>query len=172
MTPRVSACCLAALLVYAVRATAQEGVESPPVSPTVGRAPAAAAGQLPGMAISPFATTPFEATLFEKDKFDCQEKQDLVEQAKSPTVENSLTELSKKLTVRLLDDNFKLTLGGAITADFFFHSARPVAPGTPYYLTPGPVSGFRQNTFDASARQTALFALITGPKIGDFETDA
>jgi hypothetical protein len=30
----------------------------------------------------------------------------------------------------------------------------------------------RQNTFDASARQTALFALITGPKIWDFDTGA
>ena len=176
MTPRVRAFCVAALLIYAVRSTAQVGVESPPVSPNVGYAPAATTGQQSGMAVSPFASTPFAAPPVtgnsENDKPDSQEKQELVEQAKLPTIEESVTELSKKLTVTLLDDNFKLTLGGAITADFFFNSARPVAPGTPYYLTPGPVSGIRQNTFDASARQTALFALITGPKIGDFETGA
>jgi hypothetical protein len=172
MTPQVRAYCVAALLVSAVQATAQEGVESPPVSPTVGSAPAATAGQQPGMAFSPFATTLFAVPVVEKEKSDGQGKQKLVEQAKSPTVENSATEISQKLTVTLLDDKFKLTLGGTITGDFFFNSARPVAPATPYYLTPGPVSGIRQDTFDASARQTSLFALITGPKIWDFETGA
>ena len=96
----------------------------------------------------------------------------MAEQRQLAASQEAATELSRKLTVSLLDDNFKLTLGGSITADFLLNSARPVAPGTPYYLTPGPASGVRQNTFDASARQTALFAIITGPKIGDFETGA
>ena len=108
----------------------------------------------------------------ETDKPVSQGKESLAEQRQLAASQEAATELSKKLTVALLDDNFKLTLGGSITADFFLNSARPVAPGTPYYLTPGPASGVRQNTFDASARQTALFALITGPKIGDFETGA
>lgn len=128
------------------------------------------------MAVSPNESPPFTLPPVtgksEKDKPDSQAKQEHVEQAKPTTIEASVMEVSNKLTVTLLDDNFKLTLGGALTADFFLNSARPVAPGTPYYLTPGPVSGIRQNTFDASARQTALFALITGPKIGDFETGA
>jgi hypothetical protein len=172
MTPRFKACCVAALLVCAVRSTAQVDIESPPVSPMVGHAPTATTGQQTWMAISPFATTPFAVPPVEKVKSDGPEKQELAEQAKWPTVENFVAELSKKITVTLLDDSFKLTLGGAITADFFFNSARAVAPGTPYYLTPRPVSGFRQNTFDASARQTAIFAQITGPKICEFETGA
>jgi hypothetical protein len=108
----------------------------------------------------------------ETDKPVSQGKEGLAEQRQLAASQEAATEPSKKLTVALLDDNFKLTLGGSITADFFLNRARPVAPGTPYYLTPGPASGVRQDTFDASARQTALFALITGPKIGDFETGA
>ena len=92
MTPRVRACCVAALLVYAVRSTAQVGVESPPVSPKVGYAPAATTGQQPGMAVSPFASTPFAAPPVtgnsENDKPDSQEKQELVEPAKLPTIVN------------------------------------------------------------------------------------
>jgi hypothetical protein len=82
----------------------------------------------------------------------------------------NLEALSKHLTVVSADENFKLVLGGAVTADFLFNSRRPVAPGTPFFLTPGPPPGFHQQTFDAHARQTTLYALAYGPKIGDFET--
>src|SRR5207244_12011639 len=66
----------------------------------------------------------------------------------------------------------KLTIGRDSTADSRLNSGRHVAPGTPHYRRPRPGSWFKQDTFDATARQTALFALITGPKVGDFETGA
>jgi hypothetical protein len=65
---------------------------------------------------------------------------------------------------------FKLIVGGAITADFYFNSARPVAPGVPFFLAPGPKPGFRQNTFDATGRQSVLFVYFTGPEVCGFET--
>src|SRR5262249_40427484 len=51
-----------------------------------------------------------------------------------------------------------------------FNSARPVAPGTPFFLTPGPLRGFNQDTFDANARQTTLMGTMVGPKICDFQS--
>src|SRR5262245_53039998 len=118
MTARFAACCIVALLVYAAPLPAQEGAKA---------------------RLGP--------SDYEKAKPDNQSTQDQCDQSTLATIEKSLDELSKRLTVTLLDDNFKLTLGGAVTADFFFNSARPVAPGTPYYLTPGPGPGIRQNTF-------------------------
>ncbi|MGF1581013.1 MAG: hypothetical protein ACFCD0_16740 [Gemmataceae bacterium] len=80
--------------------------------------------------------------------------------------------VSKNLTVLTLSKDIKLILGGAVTADFLYNSARPVAPGTPFLLTPGSAFGFSQDTFDTHARQTALFAAVTGPDIWDFKTSA
>jgi hypothetical protein len=73
-------------------------------------------------------------------------------------------------TVLSISKDFKLILGGAITADFYFNSARPVAPGIPFFLAPGPKPGFQQNTFDATARQSMLFAYFTGPEICGFQS--
>src|SRR5262245_16723300 len=84
----------------------------------------------------------------------------------------SVETLGKNLTVVTGDEKVKVVFGGAITADFYFNQARPVAPGIPFFLgVPSPF-GFRQNTFDANARSTTLFALVSGPKIGDFESGA
>src|SRR5262245_31680893 len=78
--------------------------------------------------------------------------------------------LGKNLTVVTGDEKVKVVFGGTIIADAYFNQARPVAPGIPFLLgVPSPF-GFRQNTFDANARATTLFALVSGPKIGDFET--
>jgi hypothetical protein len=84
----------------------------------------------------------------------------------SKTVET----LGKNLTVVTADEKIKLVLGGVISADFYFNSARPVAPGIPFFLTPRSPFGFNQDTFDANARQSTFFAMVTGPKFGDFET--
>src|SRR5262249_27379134 len=40
----------------------------------------------------------------------------------------------------------------------------------PFFLFPGPTSGFRQSTFDATARQTSLFFLVSGPDICGFKS--
>lgn len=78
--------------------------------------------------------------------------------------------LGKNLPVVTGDEKIKLVIGGSLTADFYFNQARPVAPGIPFFLAPPSPFGFSQNTFDANARQTTLFALVSGPKIGDFES--
>src|SRR5262249_25838234 len=57
-----------------------------------------------------------------------------------------------------------------LTAHFYYNHARPLAPGIPFFLTPRSPFGFSQDTFDANARQTTLFGLVTGPKICDFES--
>src|SRR5262249_6184058 len=91
-------------------------------------------------------------------------------QEKLAGLEKTVTELSKKLTVATADENFKLILGGTITADFLYNSARPLAPRTPFFLTPRPLPGFHQDTFDATARQTTLMGTIIGPQICDFQS--
>ncbi len=85
-------------------------------------------------------------------------------------LQKSLGEVSKNLTVVSADQEVKLVIGGAIVADFLFNTARPIAPGIPFFLAPGPVNGFKQDTFDGTARQSSLYALFAGPTIGDFET--
>ncbi|MGC3971119.1 MAG: hypothetical protein QM775_28415 [Pirellulales bacterium] len=80
--------------------------------------------------------------------------------------------LGENLTVVTGDKNFKFVLGGSLTADFFYNRARPVAPGIPFFLEPASPFGFNQDTFDANARQTTLFAMVSGPKIGDFNSSA
>jgi hypothetical protein len=99
-------------------------------------------------------------------------KQEPSEQEKLATLEKTVTEISKKLTVVTADENFKIVLGGAIIADFLYNSARPVAPGTPFFLTPGPAPGFHEQTFDASGRQTTVSALVLGPDICGFKSSA
>jgi len=82
--------------------------------------------------------------------------------------------LSKRLTVLTVTDQVKLIWGGQIVADFLFNESRPVAAGTPFFVSPPSPFGFSQQTFDAHARQTSLFALVQGPKLCcgalDFET--
>ncbi|MGD9721036.1 MAG: hypothetical protein AB7O59_03160 [Pirellulales bacterium] len=50
-----------------------------------------------------------------------------------------------------------------------FNSARPVAPGVPFFLAPDSPVGNSQATFDAHARQTTLIAAFVGPQIGNFQ---
>jgi hypothetical protein len=89
---------------------------------------------------------------------------------KLAVLDQRLDAISKSLTVTTADPNIKLVLGGAVIADFLYSRARPVAPGTPFFLTPGPPPDFRQQTFDASARQTVLSAYVVGPEFCGFET--
>jgi len=89
---------------------------------------------------------------------------------KLTAIEQSLEALSKNLTITTADPNFKIVFGGEIVAELLYSTRREVAPGTPFFLTPGPANGFRQQTFDASSRPTTLFALISGPDMCGFQT--
>jgi len=82
----------------------------------------------------------------------------------------SVETIGKNLTVVTGDENIKMVLGGFISADFYYNHARPLSPGIPFFLTPKSPFGFDQNTYDANARATTLFALISGPRFCDFDT--
>ncbi len=86
------------------------------------------------------------------------------------TLGKTVETLGKNLTVVTGDEKIKIVLGGVISGDFYYNHARPVAPGIPFFLTPRSPFGFNQDTFDANARQTTLFGMVSGPKFGDFET--
>ncbi|MFV2070447.1 MAG: hypothetical protein ACC645_26065 [Pirellulales bacterium] len=51
-----------------------------------------------------------------------------------------------------------------------FSSARPISPGTPFFLTPDSRAGLAQDTFDIHARQSTLGAALTGPQMGSFRS--
>ncbi|MEZ6071563.1 MAG: hypothetical protein R3C10_15185 [Pirellulales bacterium] len=59
---------------------------------------------------------------------------------------------------------------GAVKLDMLFNGARPVSPGTPFFLTPDSLTGLNQNTFDIHARQSTVAAALTGPQIGNFQS--
>jgi hypothetical protein len=94
-------------------------------------------------------------------------------EAKPPTLEElgkKVEALGKNLTVVTGNEHFKLVLGGAVTVDFIESTRSPVAPGTPFFLPPAPTFLPNNPTFDATARQTTLFGLFTGPDVFDFKT--
>ena len=72
---------------------------------------------------------------------------------------------------RINNDNpaWNLVIGGWVELDMLFNSARPVAPGVPFFLGPASPFAFSQATFDAHARQSTLFAAVSGPEIGDLK---
>jgi hypothetical protein len=91
---------------------------------------------------------------------------------KLAALDQKLDALSKNLTITTGDPDIKVVFGGVITADFIYSNAREVAPGIPFFLSSGPIAGFRQQTFDATARATTLYALISGPDICAFQSSA
>src|SRR5262249_46584638 len=52
--------------------------------------------------------------------------------------------ISQNLTVVTGDSNIKVLFGGTLVGDFLFNTARPIAPGTPFFLTPRPAPGLDQ----------------------------
>jgi hypothetical protein len=173
MSIRIAVFCAALLLAEVSSLPAQVAVSErpPPVAPGTGPQSAPDLGQQaappccpsanPCLACAPSAASPGQVGQKESGG-----------QEKLAGLEKTITELSKNLTVVSADENFKLVVGGAVIADFLFNRARPVAPGTPFFLTPGPRLGFRQDTFDATARQTTLYALASGPEICGFQSSA
>jgi hypothetical protein len=70
--------------------------------------------------------------------------------------------------INLINPCWQMLVTGNITLDMLFNSSRPVAPGTPFFLSPrGP---FDDDTFDAHARQTSLIFALRGPEMGAFES--
>jgi hypothetical protein len=69
------------------------------------------------------------------------------------------------LTISMLDDTSKLTIGAAFSGLAIFSTKRPFSPGLPLFLFPASPTGQATNTFDLHARQTSINALFTGPEI-------
>ena len=68
--------------------------------------------------------------------------------------------------VNLLNPCWQMLVGGALTMDAMSHSARPIAPGTPFFLTPG--GPFEDDTFDIHGRGTTMYFALVGPEVGNF----
>lgn len=71
----------------------------------------------------------------------------------------------RALGVNLASPNWNLLLGGYAELDVLFNSARPVAPGVPFFLAPGSPFGYSQQTVDIHARQTTLYGALVGPEV-------
>jgi hypothetical protein len=69
-----------------------------------------------------------------------------------------------------LNPYYNVNVFGTVTLDMLFNTRRPVSPGTPYFLAPGPVGGRDQDTFDMHARQSSLGAALVGPQMGCWQT--
>jgi hypothetical protein len=178
MSVRVVVCCAVVLLAQAAPSPGQVAVSdrSPAVSSATSPDPSSEVGQQ--LAPPPFpganpwlASTPWPADSGQVGQ-DGRAKNESGGQEQLAVLEKTITELSKHLTVVSADEEYKLALGGVITTDFIYSRAREVAPGVPFFLTPGPVAGFRQQTFDATARPTTLFAFASGPEIFGFQSSA
>jgi hypothetical protein len=66
--------------------------------------------------------------------------------------------------------DFKVEIFGAAKLDALYNSARPQAPGAPFFLVPKFAGGFTNHTFDMNARQSLLGVRFTGPDIGAFHS--
>jgi hypothetical protein len=64
----------------------------------------------------------------------------------------------------------KIKIFGTVKLDAIYNTARPQAPGVPFFLVPKFPGGFSQQTLDINARQSMLGVLFTGPKIGNFQS--
>ncbi len=72
--------------------------------------------------------------------------------------------------VSTLSPYFNVNIFGALKLDMLYNSVRPIAPGTPFFLTPDSPTGLDQNTMDIHARQSTLGAALAGPRVGNFQS--
>src|SRR5262249_37226147 len=124
MSVRTAACCVALLFFCGAPAFGQGIVDAQPGVPQrLGSGSAADLHQqpvaVPGPSIQAHTTTVEPR----QESPDSQEKKEAGGQEKLAALEQTVTELTKKFTVVTADENFKLILGGTITADFLFNSA-------------------------------------------------
>jgi hypothetical protein len=68
--------------------------------------------------------------------------------------------------VSTLLPNWNFNIFGAIQGNMLFNTARPVAPGVPFYLAPA--GQFTENTVDVFAKSSSIGAVLSGPQVGQF----
>lgn len=71
--------------------------------------------------------------------------------------------------ISTLSPHSNIHIFGAFVADMLFNEARPVSPGSPYYLSPASPGGLDQGTVDVHARSSYLGAAVTGPQMANFQ---
>ncbi len=71
--------------------------------------------------------------------------------------------------VSTLRPHYNVHIFGALVGDMLFNEARPVSPGTPFFLFPDSPVGFDEHTVDIHARSSFLAAAFTGPQMGNFQ---
>ena len=89
---------------------------------------------------------------------------------KLTVLEKKYDALAKRLTVFCLGEDWKIGLFGLLQGTMVFSTERPVAPGTPFFLSPRSPLGFATDTVDVHARASALGAVLSGPKLDDWQT--
>ncbi len=72
--------------------------------------------------------------------------------------------------VTTLNPYFNVNVFGALKLDMLFSGARPVAPGTPFYLASKSIRGYNEDTVDIHARQSQLGAVVVGPQFCGFQS--
>lgn len=72
--------------------------------------------------------------------------------------------------VSMAGGDFHLAITGAVTADLLFATRRTFPTGAPLFLLPGSVFGFDQDSFAVHARASTLTGVLSGPRIGSFDT--
>lgn len=72
--------------------------------------------------------------------------------------------------VTTLNPYFNINLFGALKLDMLFNDERTISPGTPFFLAPASLAGFKEQAVDIHARQTNLGAAFVGPKFGGFQS--
>lgn len=85
-------------------------------------------------------------------------------------MKEGVEQLGSALRVTTVREHSKIGVFGELRAEALWSSARPIIPGAPLFLAPGPVAGFDQDTFDVHAKSTLLGAGFQGPTVGCFET--
>jgi hypothetical protein len=69
------------------------------------------------------------------------------------------------VTISMLNNSSKLTIGANLAALTTFSTSRPFSPSLPLFLTPASPVGFDSNTFDLHARQSSINARFVGPEV-------
>ena len=84
-----------------------------------------------------------------------------------PTPEAPCIDCPRVSTLRPFSN---LRIYGALKVDMLFNEARPISPGTPFFLSPASARGLDESTFDIHGRQSTLAAAFTGPVIGGLQS--
>ncbi|MFO0911441.1 MAG: hypothetical protein U0795_00670 [Pirellulales bacterium] len=69
------------------------------------------------------------------------------------------------ITISMLNNTSKLTVGASLSALATFSTSRPFSASLPLFLFPASPLGVDSNTFDLQARQSSINARFTGPEV-------